>query len=240
MKITQYEIKAKIPRDLKFVFVSDLHGYENEPIFNEISKQDPDGVLIPGDVIHDDKNYKRGIEFLRLCGKSYPTFMSLGNHETKFSGDIVSLIRETGINLLENTYTEFKGILIGGLSTGYLQGMEQGRFKKTPPPSLGWMDSFENEQGYKILLSHHPEYYPLYLKERRVDLILSGHAHGGQWRFFGKGVFAPGQGAFPKYTSGFYDGKLIVSRGLGNPHMIPRINNKPEFIILKIKGEGNI
>ncbi len=238
MKITEYEIIASAPTDLKFVFVSDLHGYDNAPILEEIKRQAPDGVLIPGDVIHGDDNYKRGIEFLSLCGKIYPTFMSLGNHETKFSGDIVKLIKETGITLLENTFTEHKGVKIGGLSTGYIQGMKQGRFKKTPPPDTEWLEKFEREEGYKILLSHHPEYYPLYLKGRKIDLILSGHAHGGQWRFFGKGVFAPGQGFFPKYTAGFHDGKLMVSRGLGNPHMIPRINNKPEMIILKIKGEN--
>ena len=240
MKITEYQISANVPSDLKFVFVSDLHGYENSPILEEIKNQAPDGVLIPGDVIHGDDNYKRGIEFLSLCGKEYKTFMSLGNHETKFSGDIVGLIKETGITLLENTYTEFKGIKIGGISTGYAQGVKQGRFKKTPPPDLEWLKGFEKEKGYKILLSHHPEYYPMYLKDINVDLILSGHAHGGQWRFFGKGVFAPGQGIFPKYTAGIHDGKLIVSRGLGNPHMIPRINNKPEIIVLKIKKEGNI
>jgi len=237
MKITEYKIKTSAPCDIKLAFISDVHGFDNSIILNELKKHSPKGVLIPGDVIHDNDNYRDGIELLRLCQAEYPTFMSLGNHENKFKGDIVSLIKETGVTLLENDLVEFMGIKIGGLSTGYSKGIKQGRFKRTPPPDTEFIDSFEREKGYRILLSHHPEYYPKYLKGKNIDLILSGHAHGGQWRIFGRGVFAPGQGFFPKYTSGMYDGKLIVSRGIGNPHIIPRINNRPEIIILNLKGE---
>ena len=94
--------------------------------------------------------------------------------------------------------------------------------------------NFSNKEGFKLLLCHHPEYYSKYIKDIDVDLTLSGHAHGGQWRILGQGIFAPGQGIFPKYTSGLIDGRLIVSRGLGNTHRIPRINNKPEIINLII------
>ena len=168
MKITEYKIKANIPADLKIAFISDLHGFNNAVILEELYKQFPDCVLIPGDVIHDDDNYKMGIEFLGLCKNSYPTFMSLGNHETKFTGDIVGLIKKTGVTLLENNYLEFKGVKIGGLSTGYAKGMKQGRFKKTPPPDTEWLMEFEREQGFKILLCHHsfqhflqiPYFYP--------------------------------------------------------------------------------
>jgi predicted MPP superfamily phosphohydrolase len=87
----------------------------------------------------------------------------------------------------------------------------------------------------KILLCHHPEYYERYLKDKSIDLTVSGHAHGGQWRFFGKGVFAPGQGIFPRYTSGVYDGKLVVSRGLKPARIIPRFFNAPEVVIIDIE-----
>jgi predicted MPP superfamily phosphohydrolase len=102
---------------------------------------------------------------------------------------------------------------------------------------MEFANSFAKESGYKILLSHHPEYYGKYLKDLDINLILSGHAHGGQWRLFGRGVFAPGQGLFPKYTSGMYDNKLIVSRGIGNQMLVPRINNSKEIIVLNFKGE---
>jgi predicted MPP superfamily phosphohydrolase len=111
---------------------------------------------------------------------------------------------------------------------------KQRHFDKTPAPNLEWLEKFSHLRGPKILLSHHPEYYPKYIKDLGIDLTLSGHAHGGQWRFFNRGVFAPGQGIFPKYTSGLYDGKLIVSRGLGNQTPYPRINNEEEIIVIDI------
>ena len=237
MKITNYSLSAATNKDMKYVFISDLHGYDNNKILNEIDKINPDAVLASGDMVHDDKNYKDGIEFLRLCSGKYPTFCSLGNHEMKLNFDIKPLIKESGATLLDNEYTEYMGIKIGGLSTGYQQGDKQGRTKTTPCPNMEFANSFAKESGYKILLSHHPEYYGKYLKDLDINLILSGHAHGGQWRLFGRGVFAPGQGLFPKYTSGMYDNKLIVSRGIGNQMLVPRINNSKEIIVLNFKGE---
>ena len=101
-----------------------------------------------------------------------------------------------------------------------------------PGPDLAWLKDFEQQDGFKILLCHHPEYRDRYLKDMKIDLILSGHAHGGQIRFAGQGLFAPGQGLFPKYTSGMY-GNLVVSRGLANTAgFIPRLGNPTEIVYL--------
>ena len=104
-------------------------------------------------------------------------------------------------------------------------------------PETGWLDDFERQEGFRLLLCHHPEYYPRYLASRRIDLVLSGHAHGGQWRPFGVAVFAPGQGVFPRYTSGLYEDRLIVGRGIGNPLWIPRLWNRPEVILITLHPE---
>lgn len=93
---------------------------------------------------------------------------------------------------------------------------------------------FSALDGYKIIICHHPEYYPRCVKDLPVDLMLSGHAHGGQVRIFGQGLFSPGQGFFPKYTAGICDGRLAVSRGLANHSTLPRIFNPPEVVILNI------
>ena len=106
--------------------------------------------------------------------------------------------------------------------------------EKTPPPDLRWLERFSAFQGFKLLLCHHPEYYPVYIKPLDIDIILSGHAHGGQWRLFGRGVFAPGQGLFPALTSGVYDNRLVVSRGLANTAGVPRIFNPTELVIVKL------
>jgi len=90
-------------------------------------------------------------------------------------------------------------------------------------------------KGYKILLCHHPEYYERYIRGLDIDLTLSGHAHGGQIRIFGQGLFAPGQGILPQVTSGLYDGRLIVSRGLCNTAWpIPRLNNETELVMVEL------
>ena len=237
IKLTKYSIKAKNIGSFKFVFVSDLHDYPNEHVLDEVSAQKADAILIPGDYIHSSSLYKRGIEFLKSAAVIAPTFCTLGNHEMKFDGDIRSLTIDTGAMLLDNSSCEFKGINIGGLTSGYKKEMEQKRLGKTPAPDLEWLEGYSREGGFKILLSHHPEYYVPYIKGLPIDLVLSGHAHGGQCRIFGQGIIAPGQGFFPKYTHGIYDGRLIVGSGIGNQFAVPRVNNPGEIIVIEINGE---
>ena len=100
------------------------------------------------------------------------------------------------------------------------------------------------ESALKVLLCHHPEYYHRFesagYRLDAIDLILSGHAHGGQMCIFGKPLFAPGQGFFPKLAGGVYDGRLIVSRGLSDTAHTPRINNPMELVMIDITGGNHI
>ena len=150
-------------------------------------------------------------------------------------GDLKERVIASGATLLDNRAVKYKDVTIGGLTTGYTEKGRQSHFESTPAPNLEFLSEFASLRGFKILLSHHPEYYPKYIKELPVDLTLSGHAHGGQWCFFGRGVYAPGQGLFPKYTHGMHDGKFIVSRGLSIQNPVPRINNKPEIIVIQLE-----
>lgn len=237
MHITRYDFKAPVSRPIRAAFVADTHDKPYEKIVREINSNKVDLILFTGDLVyaHDD-HIVRGFDMLAEFVSIAPTFMSLGNHE----GGAVSLVRrkcrEIGVRLLEDDYEEFEGIFIGGLTSGYIadsEGLEENHWKKTPAPNLSWLQSFSLLKGYKLLLDHHPEYYPEYIKELDVDLTLSGHAHGGQWRLFGRGLFAPGQGLLPRYTSGLYEGRLIVSRGLANnAPPIPRLFNSKELIFI--------
>jgi len=235
MEINRYEIDAGLQKSLRAAVVSDLHSSPFEGLLGVLEKEAPDLILCPGDMIHRANPHEKGIDFLARAAEKYPVFCSLGNHEVKRGIDVRDALRATGATLLDNEWVGFGEIVIGGLSTGYSIDTEQGRCKKTPPPNIEALDGFFKQKRFKILLSHHPEYYPRHLKDKDVGLIISGHAHGGQWRIFGQGIFAPGQGLFPKYTSGFYDKKMLVSRGLANNIKIPRIFNKPELIILDLK-----
>lgn len=236
MIITEYSVKATIKNDVSAAFVADTHDIKYEKLLCSIKERGVDLILITGDIIfgHDD-NVKNGFDMLADFASYAPTFMSFGNHE----GGAVELVRskckEVGVCLLEDDYTIFKDLCIGGLTSGYIAdstGLKENHWRKTPCPDLDFLDRFSAYRGYKILLNHHPEYYPDYLKDLDIDLILSGHAHGGQWRLFDQGIFAPGQGLFPKYTAGMHDNKLIVSRGLANHTIIPRLFNPCELIFI--------
>lgn len=242
MKITEYKIKCPIECSLRAAFVADTHDKPYARIIEEIIKRNVDMILMTGDIIyaHDDVA-DNGFQMLFDFAALAPTFMSLGNHE----GGAVKVVREkcakAGVSLLEDEFVDFYGIKIGGLTSGYIVdgvGIPESHWKNTPAPNLDWLNKFAEKDGYKLLLNHHPEYYPKYIKSLDIDLTLSGHAHGGQWRLFGIGLFAPGQGLFPKYTSGMHDGRLIISRGLANnAPPIPRLFNSKELIFIDFINE---
>ena len=202
---------------------------------------------------------------LRECPRIAPTFFSLGNHEWVMSDADYHTIARHGVTLLDNSYQALslggdKPIFIGGLTSATIvrfrefarrfpkedwekrhhSNIDYLRFKEqVSEPDAEWLFDFEKEDGDKLLLSHHPEYWtddlPL-LELHPIDLVLSGHAHGGQIRLFGHGLFAPDQGIFPKYVSGVFTGghgRMVVTRGLCNTAKIPRIGNPAELVIIK-------
>ena len=228
LSINEYIFSAKEKMNVSFAFVSDLHNCPNGPILDAISSMDVDAILVGGDFIHNNFICEQGFEFLSAASKMLPTFCSLGNHEMRYLGDLRKRISKTGTILLDNDFVSFKGISIGGLTSGRFYPENQNQ------PNVDFLTEFSQLSGFKLLLCHHPEYYPKYIKDLPIDLTLSGHAHGGQWRFFGMGIYAPGQGIFPKYTSGVYEKRLVVSRGLGNLYLVPKINNPPEILKIKI------
>ena len=226
ISLSNHTVFADLSQKSTFLFVSDLHGCDNEPIFDIINNTPHDAILVGGDLVHDEKNYKKGIEFLNKVSPNGNCFVVLGNHESCFPGNIRKEICASGATLLDNSYVEFGDIKLGGLTSG--------EFYKPMYPNTAWLKEFSGLDGFKVLLCHRPEYYAKYIKKLPIDLTLCGHAHGGQWRIFDRGIYAPGQGIFPKYTSGIYENRLIVSRGLGNPHVIPRINNSPEILVINV------
>lgn len=243
--------------------LTDFHNSDPDPVLDTLQKRRPDIITIAGDFIFGDRPKGKGLKIeenpravrlLQGCAGIAPTFVSLGNHEYMLTADDLQAVTAAGVHLLDNSWTVYEGIFIGGLNSAYVNVYRDFRrhsgsrevypkpasyvLRKKHVPKLDWLDEFENLEGYKLLLCHHPEYYPLYLRSRRIDLILSGHCHGGQWRFYSwlhketRGIFAPGQGLFPVLTSGIHDGKLVVSQGLSNTTWVPRINNPTEIVFL--------
>ncbi len=237
MVISKYTVSAAISKPMVAVVIADIHDGAYENVINKTKELSPDFILIPGDIIRGHtSDAKNSPQMLVECTKLAPTFMSLGNHEQNALPLVRSAAQKAGVCLLDDSFVEFGKMHIGGLTSGFItQKAEQGFYKKTPAPNHEWLDTFSALDGYKLLLCHHPEYYPKYIRDKKIDMTISGHAHGGQWRVFGRGVYAPGQGLFPKYTSGMFDDRFIVSRGLANDYGIPRIFNPCELIVIRFE-----
>ena len=236
MRLTRYESRSKrLSRRVRVASVADLHDAPYEKLLALLEEAEPDMVAVPGDFADTPTRRENGLGFLTACARRYPTFVSLGNHENKSDPQtLLPLLAKTGAELLDDRYVRFGELAVGGLSTGWRAGMRQNR-GETPAPNLSFLAEFAALDAPRLLLCHHPEYYPRYIKKTSVDWILSGHAHGGQWCLFGHGIFAPGQGLFPRYHAGFYDGRMAQSRGLCRTHRyIPRIANPREVVLLTL------
>ena len=240
LTLTKYRIPADIEGDVHFAFVSDLHGFDNDPIIELLQEMKPDAVLVGGDFVQDEENYEEGFSFLARSAQLFPTFCSIGNHDLRFPGDLVAAIQETGAVVLDNAEVSYQGVWVGGLSSAlHEQGLIR-RHMQEQIPDMAWLESFSARPGFKLLLCHHPEYYARYVRCFPVDLVLAGHAHGGQWCFFNRGVYAPGQGLFPKYTAGLYENRLLVSRGIGNAVFVPRIHNPAEILSIYLESNRGV
>ena len=228
---TEYNFRTgKVKKTLRFAVASDLHSDSFDDVLEEFSCCD--AVLIPGDLVdRHRRNNENALRFLQTVPEIVPVFYSIGNHENKFKDreDYLKKVAESRVTLLDNESTDFYGVRIGGLSSTL-----------SKEPDSAFLDRFEQEDGYRLLLCHHPEIYRDYVSGRNIDLTLCGHAHGGQIQFFGRGLYAPGQGLFPKLTHGLHDGgKMLISRGMTNgaKPRVPRINNPCELIILNLVNE---
>ena len=218
--LTSYRIHTgKLSAPVTFAVVSDLHDEPYEDLWPLI--EGADALLVPGDVCDRYRqSSSRGAAFLREAARRMPTFFSVGNHETRLSNyrALISELESTGAEVLVNRYVRFGECWIGGW---YLPEIVR-------VPDM--LDRFEALEGVKVLLCHKPEYYIKYMRGRALDLVAAGHAHGGQIRVAGRGLYSPGQGILPRYTRGVVDGRMVISAGAGNPVRLPRWNNPCEAL----------
>lgn len=241
----------KIPKEFdgfKIVQISDLHnkrfGESEQRLLKKIRAVSPDIIVITGDLI-DRRRYDldTAITFISGAKEIAPIYYVAGNHEgwSKRYEEIHKSLKGAGVNVINNEHTEIKKgnakITILGLLdpsfwvTSYKKGTDVSKM-------ADYLDGLPKNDGFRIVLSHRPELFDFYAKYD-LDLVFSGHAHGGQFRvpFIG-GLYAPSQGIFPKYTSGAHkkgNTTMIVSRGLGNSQFPIRLNNRPEIVVVTLK-----
>ena len=218
-------------------------------------------MLLVGDIFDDVKDDTNTELFLAGIADNYPCYYVTGNHECwggKYRFDRqMEILEKYNIPVLSG---ETETLAVNG-ETLHLSGADdpdvymihadpeldpqeysraQANKEETFLTQISSMSDAVSEDGYAILLSHRPEYYEAYTKYA-FDLVLCGHAHGGQWRIPGilNGLYAPHQGIFPKYAGGRYDSEsmtMIVSRGLARETtMVPRIFNRPELVVIDIQ-----
>lgn len=247
-------VSDKIPESFsgyRIVHVSDLHNAEfgvgNKRLIGKIEKAKPDIIVMTGDMID---MYKPKIDVVvsfgaKLC-KIAPTYFVTGNHDVKTVGraELLEGLEKSGVIVLRNkNVTLEKGgeriHLIGIDDPKFLDDTRTGTDRENIESVLRLLTE-NTQEKFEILLAHRPEMIDVY-SLFKIDLVLSGHAHGGQINIPGKGgVVAPGQGWFPEYYEGLHTvngTQMIVSRGLGNSAFPFRINNKPEIIIAELKNE---
>ncbi|MFY9218309.1 MAG: metallophosphoesterase [Tepidanaerobacteraceae bacterium] len=246
-------ISPKIPEEFngyRIVHISDLHnkqfGKNQERLLKRIRAVSPDIIVITGDLI-DRRKYDLETAMLFINGaiKIAPLYYVSGNHEA-WSGDYANIserLRSSGVQILDDTKaTMIRGkgkIDILGLSDpdfltySYLEGTNTSKLREH-------LERLSDDAVFQILLCHRPELFEIYAREN-IDLIFSGHAHGGQVRIpFVGAIVAPDQGFFPKYSSGAYtqnQSTMIVSRGLGNSIIPIRIFNRPEIVVVTLRSE---
>lgn len=236
----------------RIAHVSDLHNAEmgegNEKLLAMLRDAEPDIIAITGDLI-DSRNtdVEVALAFAEEAVQIAPCYYVTGNHEARIDkyNELIEGLESKGVVHLHNKSV----ILEQDNESITLIGIRDPSFQADYlfDDEASVVDSVLSElmrkaNGYTVLLSHRPEMFDVYVSNE-VDLVFSGHAHGGQFRLpFIGGVVAPGQGLFPEYDAGLYtedNTNMIVSRGIGNSILPFRVNNRPEVILIELKATSN-
>lgn len=229
----------------KIAQISDLHNAEfgrgNSRLISILKKEKPDIIVITGDLIDSgNTNTDVAVNFVGQAAELAPCCFVTGNHEAWIGGlydELEEKLLALNVKILHGEAVE----LSRGGETVQLIGIDDFSFANRIN-SFKMLDEIKPKDGFRILLSHRPEVFDEYV-EKDIDLVLSGHAHGGQFGIpFVGGVVAPNQGFFPKYDAGkYHEGNttMIVSRGVGNSIIPVRINNRPEVVIVELDSSGD-
>lgn len=261
LSTARYAVRSsKLASPIRVVFLSDLHGRSfgrgNRRLLEMIEAEQPDVIALVGDFFNEKA---KGREIERVCGfigeaaKIAPVYFGLGNHEyfyvKRVDASLTERIAEAGAVVLEREYvdTEINGsrIRIGGYSGYYRTPHMNSADVEQQAADWRFFADFEDTESFKLLLDHVPTNWLdwEYRDKVPVDLVLSGHYHGGIIRipFVDKGLYAPYVGWFPPYTKGMFEGEkatCILTTGLAGANGIPRFFNPPEIVVVDVVPGG--
>lgn len=255
ISITNYSVASeKLKNSVRIVQLTDLHnsefGVDNGKLVKKVAAQEPDLILITGDLLNsDEENTDVAVTLVESLVEIAPVYFSYGNHEEEYERlygvDMTALLEQAGVTVLEYAYED---IVINGqqLRLGGIYGYcLPAKFLETNEADLEecvFLEEFQDTERYAILMCHMPVCWLINdgLDEWDVDCVFSGHVHGGEviLPFIG-GLYAPDFGWFPGSLQSVYysdtgDKALVLSRGLGTTEVIPRFNNIPEVVVVDL------
>ena len=256
LSVSRYERTVPaLTAPLRVVLLTDLHNSEfgegNARLISLVAEEKPDLILLAGDLLNQtEERTDIAVSLIRELSAVAPVYVSLGNHEVQheknFGSELRPTLAEAGATVLEYNWldVEIKGqaLRIGGLY-GYCLPGKYLKTGETRESECAFLEEFQDTERTKLLLCHMPVCWMINgsLDAWNVDLVFSGHAHGGQMRFpWIGGLYAPDQGWFPGRCEGLYESKdgsrcLVLSRGLGSSgKKLPRFNNLPEVLVLDL------
>ena len=256
LTVSRYELhNEKLTGGVRLVLLADLHnntfGKGNRRLVEKVRREDPDLILVCGDLVNQgEEDTSVAEEALRNLTAVAPVYVSYGNHEKghedHFGSDFIALCARAGATMLEKEWTELtvndQTLRLGGIY-GYC--LPVGSFVPGKPwqSEADFLRELQDTEDLTVLLCHMPVTWISYggLNRWDMDLVLCGHAHGGQVRLpWIGGLYAPDQGWFPGREAGVYlsrDGEraMVLSRGLGSsPVGVPRFNNSCEIVTVDL------
>ncbi|MBO4351483.1 MAG: metallophosphoesterase [Proteobacteria bacterium] len=255
LKVVPYRLSTNgVTQPIRIALVTDLHscdyGENQRDLLDVLDAQAPDLVLLGGDIFDDILPDDNTVSFLQGISGRYPSYYVTGNHEYWSGKDgfarKMAALKKWGVIRLsgEMASINIKGsrLNICGIDDPYAWNRKISYLEHAEGSlnaQLAYVAAQPRDGAYTILLTHRPELLDTY-SQYGFDLVLAGHAHGGQWRIPGilNGVYAPNQGIIPKLAGGLYEQNgtiMIVSRGLARESTwVPRIYNRPELVIIEL------
>ena len=253
LSVASYMVPSGLEKSVRIVQLSDLHswtfGEGNIDLIAQVEALEPDLIVMTGDMLdQSDENADVACDLIRALVKTAPVYYGYGNHEytwmKKHQESLTPVLSEAGAVVLD---TEYLDITVNGqeLRLGGYHGYwkQPNMFEVTQEQWQREFDftlAFEDTERFKILLCHIPTPWLDwgYIDDFPVDLVLTGHYHGGQIRLpLVGGLYAPYVGLFPEYTEGIYTGEkatCVLSARLGASPGIPRVNNLPQIVVVEL------
>ena len=255
LTVREFTVEFGVEHPVKTVVISDLHDHEfgedNEKLVEKIRQISPDLILMDGDMLNaESENADVPLTLIEALRDTAPIYYALGNHEIGYiengHSELTEQLEEAGAVVLDKEYTDLDvngtQIRLGGMYD-YAFGLNGNNdAAAAPDDTLNFLQDFQNTDRLKIMLAHRPDSFIFgdASKVWDVDLVISGHNHGGQvvLPFLG-GLYGGDQGFFPKYVHGMYEKdnfQMLVTSGLGSDRQkLPRFNNPPEIAVLEIR-----